>query len=338
LVDGAYGLRITFKTGDKEVAIYDLNSSQMLGNIYNSAGIKREVLFNVDQNVFSNSETIELTFYENENFKVTYTEEEQTKVKMLEYNTPAVGGDSHDRPPVGNIKLTKVELYLGYDARNLKDKEFILNSNSNRQYYYKWDDGRNTKEFTHSFIYKDEKGKFHRDKIIISSLWRCMGEDDNNWEIVGGPWRNGQEKPTYFITPSQRVTSSNVIRIKGQLKWEGETIDSNIINFYKYDDGIEPTGGGQPIDITETPVIGEDGDETTLEEVLDKYVPKPTEIAKHIEGSGIDLYDDIYDFELKHELGLIDVNAMSFDAPITTNVTRVIQHPGEGPGTPHPDP
>lgn len=230
MITGQYGLKINFLNEQNDIiGSYDINSTQMFGNIYNSKEIEREFLFNIDQTVFDSTNIINFELQQNGEFKYL----DQNVVKEVAYNNEIIFPES------GNIKITSISLYFGYDLKEFSGCELKLNTNDSNYYNKNWNDNLNTKKFFHNFLYRDEKGQIQNNNNLITSLWHCMGENDSRWEKLRTFKNNSQTEVIYTVTKDQCNSNTNIIRVKAQIEWQNKLIDSNIVTLYKYDDGAD---------------------------------------------------------------------------------------------------
>ena len=225
ITQGTYGIKINF-LNDKgnKVGIYDFNSSQILGNIYNTSNVIREQTFLIDKEIFESSSKIQFELYEKDDF--FYSSEGQQY--YISYK---------EDEKIKNIKITNIELFFGFDLKNFEEYELKLDTNDIKSYYKNWSNAQNTKTFFHSFLFRDENGKIQENKELVSSLWSCVGTNDNNWIQSKTYPNNQQEFLTQFITQDQASNNADIIRFKIQLEWQNNLINSNIVTLYKYDDG-----------------------------------------------------------------------------------------------------
>lgn len=231
IISGQYGIKINLlNSNDDVIGSYDYNSSDMIGNIYNSKEVIREQVFYVEKTVFDTTSKINFELYEDENFKW----KDGNDIKYIEYDD-----EHHPLPENGNIKVEYIELYFGYDLKDFTGDELRLDTNDIKQQYKDWSEKNNTKTFFHSFLYRDETGKIQKDNNLVSSFWCCVGYNDNNWVKIESYPSNNQEFLTYYISQDQCKSNSDVIRFKAQIEWQNKLIDSNIVTLYKYDDGVE---------------------------------------------------------------------------------------------------
>lgn len=260
LLAGEYGLKIRFKdSNNKVIAEQRFTSEDLFGAIYNyPTYFTFEKLFDIDYDTIGASSKIDLVFYENEDFKVAdYENATVTGVPlaMFEQLREVSGSISCQKPNWSgqgssrNIYINNIELYWGYNTKYLKDKDYQLATKDNKKglsYWTQFSPEENTKNFYYTYLYRDDNNKWHRDTNRISALLRCMGENNGAWEEVK-TFPSGLKTPPIqqTITQEEASTTSNTIRFKARLDINGNSVESNILTFYKHDDGTYDCASGE---------------------------------------------------------------------------------------------
>lgn len=259
LLSGNYGIKISFyktesdATNDKKsIGELRFDSSELIGAIYNfSSQVEFDWVFDIDPSMAGSASYIRVALYESENFQCSVGDDDidpTYTVTDFVYNNGVgkpVANAGHSN---SNIRATDVRLYLGYNTKDLKDRDYKLSlaNNSGFNYWAGWtgeDAKKNIKAFNYTYLYKDENGKWHRSTNTLSQMLKNNDGSNYNWEAlcdmgVGIKYAICDPPYVYQITGDELTTTGTTIRFKARFYiTEDDYVDSNILTFYKYNDG-----------------------------------------------------------------------------------------------------
>ena len=157
---GTYGIRIIFRdSGHNIIAQYELNTLNMIGNLYNFYDwYEQKNLITLDPEKIPADGTIEIIGFQSGDFTC------QTNTNGT---VPLIYPD--DYTPSDNILFRNGRIQFGYASDAFKEGDITLISESNKQYYTSWKDERNIKIFNWRYWYK-ENGQLRRTNIVDLSL------------------------------------------------------------------------------------------------------------------------------------------------------------------------
>lgn len=162
---GTYGIRIKlFKDTNSLVPfiIYEFNSTQMFGNLYNfNDYIIQKLLVPITPEDMALVKSIQVSVFQNNDFTCYNTTTGQ--ITPLVYPMP-------ESDVQVNISARDLKLYFGYGKEEYHEGDVTLLLSNPAQYFEKWEDTENKKHFSWVYWYRDSMGQIKRSSEDNSSF------------------------------------------------------------------------------------------------------------------------------------------------------------------------
>ena len=228
---GTYGIRVIFtnSTTNTILAQYELNSLNSFGNLYGFEDYTpQKVLVKLDPSIISLATNVRIECFQMNDF--------------TRYNTTTGATETLTYPEVSpeevpfNILFKNLKLYFGYGKEEYGENDIILTTLSQPQYYKRWEEDKNTKNFSWVYWYKDGNGNLLRSKeydINLPYTYLEYTVDNKTWKNLAGygegeaPILVGRGGGEYKYIIKDDLLESEEIQFRVRISKSGFNTDSN---------------------------------------------------------------------------------------------------------------